>query len=728
MSVGYQDNFLLGAPKPLDDRYGPWPLLDGITGPKLNIPLSFRFKGLTVAVVDGTGVKEYWWKDGITDTDLVVKSSTGGGTVTQGNGIIVTTTTSATTIEVDTNIVQLKSLLSNSFTADGANTSKYPSVKAVKDYVDANITGLLNDRGSYNPTVTSAYPTSANGGSGTAGAVMKGDIWFINTPGSMGGLSVPKGASVRALVNSPGQTAANWDVLDIGLGYIAEDAANRVETLADFNNNLTSIDMYPSINAIKLYLDGIGAGTIPGLDTVLQTGSTGTDKNITLTTTSSSTDNLLTLENTFSGSLKKSVLSASNLSVFNTATQKATYGYNSVTFTDAVGAVATLNVTPANQTLAFPSASGTLARIEDISSNLTGFLTQTTADTLYQPLDSDLTAIAALTGDGILVRNTNNTWSLDTTGYIKKTAVNTSKSGLKYDTGADTLYALYNTEIPDAVTNVAVGSLPAGFATAATWKTKRIVEVLDDILFPTINPTYVAPTYTLSSSVGLVKIGATGIRPTITGTFNKGSIRIGSTFQNFRSGDASSYDFSGPGSFSSNTSGTGTASGANYVASASYGVDLTIVQGLMTFSSTVNYTVGPQPKDSRGANSGSPLSAGSLTATATLEGVYPIYATTSNIAVLTEQALVSMISGNNIEYTLAAESGSNKQTFSIPTVWITARPLTAVQYFNTVSNSFDPTNKISDFTVTNTTISSVNYKQYQYNGALRGAIKVKLIF
>ena len=726
MSVGYQDNFLIGAPKHIDDRYGPWPLLDGPTGPKVNIPTTYRVKGLTVGVVDGTGIKEYWWKDGITDTDLVVKSST-GGTITQGNGILVTSTSTSSTIAIDTNIVQVKANISNDFVVDGTNTAKYPSVKAVKDYVDGIAIGLLNDRGSYNPTVTSNYPTSANGGSGTSGAIKKGDIWFISVAGSMGGLSVPKGASVRALIDNPGQTATNWDVIDAGLGYIPEDASNKVKTLVDFNNNLTSVDKYPSINAIKLYLDGLGIGTIPTLNTVLQAGATGTDKNLTLTTTSSSTDNLLTLENTFSGSLKKSVLSASNLSVFNTATQKAAYGHNSITFTDAAGAVATLNVTPANQTLAFPSATGTLARIEDISSSLADFLTETTANTLYQPLDSDLTAIAGLTGGGILIRNTNNTWSLDTTGYIKKDAVNTQKSGLKYDTGTDTLYALYNTEIPDTATNVAVGSLAAGTA-ASVWKTRKIVEVLDEILFPTISPTLAAPTYTLSSSVGLVKIGAPGIRPTITGTFNKGSIRIGSTFQDFRSGNASSYGFSGPGSFTATVTGTGTASGANYVASGTYGVDLTIVQGLMTFSSTVNYTVGPQPKDSRGTNSGTPLVAGSLTATASLEGVYPIYATTVAIATLTEQALVSMINANNIEYTLVAESGSSKQTFSIPTVWITARALTAVQYFNTVSNSFDPTNKISDFTVTNTTISSVNYKQYQYNGALRGAIKVKLIF
>lgn len=50
----------------------------------------------------------------------------------------------------------------------------------------------------------------------------------------------------------------------------------------------------------------------------------------------------------------------------------------------------------------------------------------------YQPKDADLTAIANLTGGGLLKRNSNNTWSLDTTAYAGGTAVtlnSTSKAG-----------------------------------------------------------------------------------------------------------------------------------------------------------------------------------------------------------------------------------------------------------------------------------------------------------
>jgi hypothetical protein len=63
-------------------------LLDAKYGPYLNttqcldvLKIEDRKIGQTVGVYDGTGIEEYWFKDGIEDADLVVKSSgsTGGG-------------------------------------------------------------------------------------------------------------------------------------------------------------------------------------------------------------------------------------------------------------------------------------------------------------------------------------------------------------------------------------------------------------------------------------------------------------------------------------------------------------------------------------------------------------------------------------------------------------------------------------------------------------------------
>lgn len=105
---------------------------------------------------------------------------------------------------------------STNIVTDAASDIKYPSVRATKQYADALVTGLLDDRGNFTPGLTSpgAWPTT--GGSGTAGAIMKGDIWFCSASGFMGTTAVVAGSSFRATVDSPGQTAGNWNVLSAG--------------------------------------------------------------------------------------------------------------------------------------------------------------------------------------------------------------------------------------------------------------------------------------------------------------------------------------------------------------------------------------------------------------------------------------------------------------------------------------------------------------------------------
>jgi len=126
--------------------------------------------------------------------------------------------------------------------------------------------------------------------------------------------------------------------------------------------------------------------------------------------------------------------------------------------------------------------------------------------------------------------------------------------------------------------------------------------------------------------------------------------------------------------------------------------------------------------------------AGTKTGSTSLEGVYPIYAATSSTTVLTKQALVSMINGNNLEYTIVAEANPGEHTFALPDVWLISRPLTAVYYFNAVSNQWDTVNKISDWVTTPDTQTIqgaiVNYTKYTKDAALpaAGSRKIKLVF
>lgn len=80
---------------------------------------------------------------------------------------------------------------------------------AAQSYADGLVVGLWDDRGDYD---ASGDTWPATGGSGGSGAINKGDIWTISVAGVLGGVPVATRQTVRALVNTPGQTATNWAI------------------------------------------------------------------------------------------------------------------------------------------------------------------------------------------------------------------------------------------------------------------------------------------------------------------------------------------------------------------------------------------------------------------------------------------------------------------------------------------------------------------------------------
>jgi hypothetical protein len=69
----------------IDARYGPWATLnEALT----SFNSGLRFRGLTVAVLSGTGVIEYWFRDGVADNNLILKNTGSGGGVLPGNVIL----------------------------------------------------------------------------------------------------------------------------------------------------------------------------------------------------------------------------------------------------------------------------------------------------------------------------------------------------------------------------------------------------------------------------------------------------------------------------------------------------------------------------------------------------------------------------------------------------------------------------------------------------------------
>jgi hypothetical protein len=280
MSVTIQDNFNTAAAKPIDNRYGPY---NSDTAAASAIPEIYRYKGLTVGVLTSSVVEEYWW-DNVLTGNPIKKTSVGNvSSISEGTGILVDNTNpQIPEVSVDDTYVQIVDHLSTDVSGDGTSDTLYPSVKAVKDYADGLVVGLLNDRGSWpgGATPPGAYPSS--GGSGVAGAILKGDIWFVKVAGYLGTTYVAIGASVRALVDSPGQTSDNWDIIDAGLGFTPENNAYKVDTGANVVANSTSTMKYPSVNALVEYVTNYSpAPTVPTLQAVTSvSGGNTTDKDV----------------------------------------------------------------------------------------------------------------------------------------------------------------------------------------------------------------------------------------------------------------------------------------------------------------------------------------------------------------------------------------------------------------------------------------------------------------
>lgn len=141
-------------------------------------------------------------------------------------------------------------------TLSANSDTKYPSQKATKtaiatakseaqSYADSLVVGLWDDRGNFN-AAGGAYPST--GGSGTAGAILKGDIWTISTPGTLPtGQVVEVGDTVRALQDTPGNTQANWSIQQTNIGYVAENSTNKTDTITGAE---TSTTLYASVKGM----------------------------------------------------------------------------------------------------------------------------------------------------------------------------------------------------------------------------------------------------------------------------------------------------------------------------------------------------------------------------------------------------------------------------------------------------------------------------------------------
>ena len=151
MAIALNDNIITNAPKPSDARYGNFA---DIATALAEVGAGIRYQGLTVGILTGGTVEEYWFKNGIADGDLVIKTPDLSGYEVLTNKSTSTTLGTSNTLYPSQNAVKsyvdtglaLKENVGNKSTSTSLGTSNtlYPSQNAVKGYVDNAVSNLSN--------------------------------------------------------------------------------------------------------------------------------------------------------------------------------------------------------------------------------------------------------------------------------------------------------------------------------------------------------------------------------------------------------------------------------------------------------------------------------------------------------------------------------------------------------------------------------------------------------
>lgn len=282
------------------------------------------------------------------------------------------------------------------------------------------------------------------------------------------------------------------------------------------------------------------------------------------------------------------------------------------------------------------------------------------------------------------------------------------------------LSVTYIPGVDDSVATVdKLGGIAAG-TTAGSLKNKTISAVLDDLLFPTVQPTAVEPSVSLSLKAGQANIREIGsaapIASNFTATWNPGSIKIGSSVQSNRAGEKTAEVIY-----------AGTES--NVVGSQA-GV---VTAGTTNYYYKVTYAAGPTPLDSKGQVSETltALPAGSKVSSAVaVHGVYPFYATTTD-ANIAAQTVTKLALTNNTSFIVAmagekdGENGVLHQIFKLP------HTVTKIEALNTLSNQYEVTD-INNWTKTQEVISvqsnDVVYNVYTRNESKSGETTFRITY
>ena len=247
---------------------------------------------------------------------------------------------------------------------------------------------------------------------------------------------------------------------------------------------------------------------------------------------------------------------------------------------------------------------------------------------------------------------------------------------------------------PTVATVEKLGGIDAG-TTVAQLTGKSYNEIFDTLIFPTVNPTFTAPSASISlkSYQNVQEIGANA--PTAANfnvSFNAGAITLAGKKQNNRAG---AQDME--------------ASKILYGSSKVESLPEKVVAGAMDYYYRAAYAKGPQPKDSKGNNYQTPLAAGSVdSGKTTVTGYRAAYSGLVSTNAITEEVIKGMTKTVSAKKTIKVSGPISEQyiCFAAPAGWTVSNIKD--------SNNFDVTSSYATSTVSVTGLDgqAVNYTVY----------------
>lgn len=234
----------------------------------------------------------------------------------------------------------------------------------------------------------------------------------------------------------------------------------------------------------------------------------------------------------------------------------------------------------------------------------------------------------------------------------------------------------YKSALSDDIATVnALGGIPAG-TTVAQLKNKTFSQIFDELIFPTVNPTFEGPSAYLSlkstaTTPIIQEVGTTGASVPVGASFNTiydaGAIKIAGVKKQNRGGDLRPNESF---IYINNTP-------------TNKKFPTEIPEGSIIYKYRATHGPGPQPLDSKGNHYQTPLPAGPVdSAAVTINGVYPYFTNKDNNEAFAKLALTT---SNTLSAVKFKAEGPNKHTFKLPVKYM----LTKVELLNTLSGKYE---------------------------------------